>query len=95
MEQIMDKLNITIPLEAQFVLRKVEIETEDMSKEDLRSYVWNLVFQRILERQAITQILKDENICISFDSPTDEDIAEMMELTEQVEDGEDPFQFLS
>lgn len=91
----MDKLNITIPLEAQFVLRKVEIETEDMSKEDLRSYVWNLVFQRILERQAITQILKDENICISFDSPTDEDIAEMMELTEQVEDGEDPFQFLS
>lgn len=91
----MEKLNITIPLEAQFVLRRVELETENMDKEELRSYVWNLVFQRILERQAITQILKDENISITFDMPTDNDIAEMLELAEQVEEGDDPFDFLT
>lgn len=91
----MDKLNITIPLEAQFLLRKVEVETESMSKDELRACVINLTFQRILERQAITQILKDENITIAFDMPSDQDIMEMLEMTESVEDGEDPFGYFA
>lgn len=94
----MDKMSITLPLEAQFTIRRVEMEVEDMSKEELQSLVVHLTFQRILERAAITQLLKEENLNIQFDLPTDDEMEEMMDCVGEMEDGEegsDPFDFFN
>lgn len=94
----MENMSITLPLEAQFTIRRVELEVEDMSKEELQSLVVHLTFQRILERAAITQLLKEENINIQFDLPTEEDIEEMLEYVEGMGEGDedqDPFDFFT
>jgi uncharacterized protein involved in tellurium resistance len=91
----MDKLNITLPLEAQFTLRRVEMEVEGMSKDELKSLVINLTWQRILERSAITQVLKEENIDIHFDFPTEDEIMEMLDMAESGDESDDPFDFFA
>jgi hypothetical protein len=91
----MENMNIQLPLEAQFTLKKVELAAENMTMEELKATVVNLTWQRILERAAIVEVLKEENINIAFDMPTNDELEEILEMAEDMDDGADPFDFFT
>jgi hypothetical protein len=82
-----------IPLHLELSLRKAELAAQEMTWDQLFCCFLNLYKQRILELQAIKDMLQNENIEIEFDLPTDLEICEFMEMFgngfEDVEDDDD------
>ena len=92
MDSIPEPQEFTLPLELQFSMRKAEIQAQDMTWEELHAALLNLYYQRLLEWQAIKEIMDSENIQIDFDVPTDLELAELAACTMPEDDEEDPFE---
>tara|TARA_B100001939_G_C16811402_1_gene560163 strand:+ start:589 stop:879 length:291 start_codon:yes stop_codon:yes gene_type:complete len=94
MDSIPEPQEFTLPLELQFSMRKAEIQAQDMTWEELHSALLNLYHQRLLEWQAIKEIMDSENIKIDFDVPTELELAELAACMMQDDDDEedDPFE---
>jgi hypothetical protein len=85
-------LSIEVPLEDKFYLRKTEVAIKNLSKEELEQVHLRLVWQQMMERKALSMVLKQNNIEIAFDVPSEECFDEMEALCS--EDNDDPFEFL-
>lgn len=85
-----ESVQIELPLEARFQLRKIEVEVKEMKREELEQAYLRLVWQQMMERKALAAVLKENNIEIAFDPPSDDIESEIEELCE---DGDDPFNF--
>jgi hypothetical protein len=93
MENTPEPQEFVLPLELQFSMRKAEIQAKDMTWEELHSALLTLYYQRLLEWQAVKEIMDNENIQIDFDVPTDLELAELAAcVAPEEEDGEDPFE---
>lgn len=77
MENSVEPKELELPLELQFSMRKAELASEEMTWEELRYALLNLYHQRLMEWQAVKEIMASENITIDWDHPTD---LELMEL---------------
>jgi hypothetical protein len=74
----------------QFALRKAEIEAKELTWDQMLVALLNLYHQRLLEIQAIKDLMAEENIDIEFDVPTE---VEMIQLLAGYElDEDDGFQ---
>ncbi len=58
-------------------MRKAELQAQEMTWEELHAALLNLYYQRMMEWQAVKEILADENIQLDFDVPTDLELAEL------------------
>lgn len=98
MERSAEPQALELPLELQFAMRKAEIQSEEMTWDELRHALLNLYYQRLLEWQAVKEIMAGENIQIDFDVPTELELSELAAACfadyEDDED-EDPFQTAS
>jgi hypothetical protein len=80
MERSAEARGFELPLELQFAMRKAEIQSEEMTWDELRIALLNLYHQRLLEWQAVKEILADElelaelaAACFAADYDEDED----------------------
>lgn len=96
MERSVEPRGFELPLELQFAMRKAELQSEEMTWDELRAALLNLYHQRLLEWQAIKEIMADEHIQIDLDVPTDLELAELaaacFAIVDDEDDDEDPFQ---
>lgn len=94
MERSAEPQTFELPLELQFSMRKAEIQSEEMTWDELRFALLNLYHQRLLEWQAVKEILASENIQIDFDVPTELELNELAAacFMQEDDDEEDPFQ---
>jgi hypothetical protein len=82
-----------MPYHLQFALRKAEIEAKELTWDQMLVALLNLYHQRLLEIQAIKDLLAEENIDIEFDVPTE---VEMIQLLAGYDlDEDDGFQELA
>jgi hypothetical protein len=77
MDRSVEPREFELPLELQFSMRKAELQANEMCWEELHAALLNLYYQRLMEWQAVREILADENIELSFDVPTDLELAEL------------------
>jgi len=77
-----------MPLHLQLALRKAELEAQEMTWEELHYSLLTLYRQRLLEIQAIKDMLQDENIELEFDIPTNLELAHLAAMC-QDEDYDD------
>jgi hypothetical protein len=82
-----------MPLHLQLAMRKAEIAANEMTAIELRDTLLNLYHQRLLEMQAIKDLLQDENIELEFGIPTEIELAHlsMAFFSDEDEDDEDEF----
>lgn len=93
MDSTSEPQEFILPLELQFSMRKAEIQAQNMTWEELHAALLNLYHQRLLEWQAVREIMTNENIQIDFDVPTDLELAELAAcIGLEDEDEEDPFE---
>ena len=96
MERSVEPREFELPLELQFAMRKAELQSRDMSWEELRYALLSLYHQRMMEWSAIKDIMASENIEIDWDHPTDLELAELaaacMGDDDEYEEDEDDFQ---
>lgn len=96
MERSVEPRGFELPLELQFAMRKAELQSEEMTWDELRIALLNLYHQRLLEWQAVKELMADENIQLDFDVPTDLELAELaaacFAMADEEEDEDDPFQ---
>lgn len=86
-----DSLQIELPLEDRFKLRKIEINIQELSREDLEREYLQIVWQQMMERKALGTVLKNYNINIIFDSPSDDTEKELEQICQG--DNDEPFDF--
>ena len=97
MERSVEPREFQLPLELQFAMRKAELQSEEMTWEELRFALLSLYHQRLMEWSAIKDIMTSENIEIDWDHPTDLELAELAaacrydDEDEEEEDGLQPF----
>lgn len=77
MERSVEPREFELPLELQFSMRKAEIASQEMTWDELQVALLNLYHQRLMEWQAVKEILAGENIELSFDIPTDLELEEL------------------
>jgi len=77
MERSVEPREFELPLELQFSMRKAELASEEMTWDQLQVALLNLYHQRLMEWQAVKEILAGENIELSFDIPTDLELEEL------------------
>lgn len=77
MEKTVEPREFELPLELQFSMRKAEIASQNMTWEELQCALLNLYHQRMMEWQAIKEIMASENIELDWDQPTDLELAEL------------------
>ena len=77
MEQSASQREFMLPLELQFSIRKAEVASQEMTWDELQVALLNLYHQRLMEWQAVKEILATENIQLDFDIPTDLELAEL------------------
>jgi hypothetical protein len=77
MERSVQPREFELPLELQFSMRKAEVAAQEMTWDQLYSALLNLYHQRLMEWQAVKEIMAGENIAIEFDVPTDLELAEL------------------
>lgn len=97
MERSVEPREFELPLELQFAMRKAEIQSEEMTWDELRVALLNLYHQRLLEWQAVKEIMAGENIQIDLDVPTDLELAELAAAcfgSEDEDEDDDPFQII-
>ena len=90
-----------MPLHLQLAMRKAELASEEMTWDQLRIALLNLYSRRLLEIQAVRDILTGEGVEVEFNIPSDIELQElaiakfMMEidpedLKDELEDDEEP-----
>ena len=68
---------IDMPLHLQLSMRKAELAANDMTWDQLHSALLNLYHKRLVETQAIKDMLSEESIELEFDIPTDIELAQL------------------
>ena len=66
-----------MPLHLQLSMRKAELAARDMTCDQLQAALLNLYHQRLLELQAIKDLMQEEAIDMEFDIPTDLELAQL------------------
>ncbi len=89
MERSVEPQQFELPLELQFAMRKAELQAEEMTWDELYAALLNLYHQRLMEWQAVKEILADENITIDFGQPTDLELAQLAAACIADDDEED------
>ena len=90
-----------MPLHLQLAMRKAELASEEMTWEQLRVALLNLYSRRLLEIQAVRDILTGEGVEVEFNIPSDIELQELAiakfmmeidpeELKDELEDDEEP-----
>ena len=77
MERSSKPREFELPLELQFAMRKADLQSQEMTWEELRFALLTLYHQRMMEWAAIKDIMASENIEIDWDHPTDLELAEL------------------
>ena len=77
-----------LPLHLQLAMRKAELEAQELTWDQLYIALLNLYHQRLLEIQAVKDMLQAENIELEFDIPSDIELAQLA-LTIMVNQDED------
>jgi hypothetical protein len=77
MERSVEPREFELPLELQFAMRKAELQAAEMTWEQLHFALLSLYHQRLMEWEAIRNIMASENIEIDWDHPTDLELAEL------------------
>ena len=77
MERSVQPREFELPLELQFSMRKAEVAAQELTWDELYAALLNLYHQRLMEWQAVKEILADENVELNFDIPTDLELAEL------------------
>ena len=68
---------VDMPLHLQLSMRKAELAANEMTWDQLHAALLNLYHQRLVENQAIRDMLQAEDIEIEFDIPTDLELAQL------------------
>jgi hypothetical protein len=96
MERSVEPREFELPLELQFSMRKAELQSQEMTWDELRYALLSLYHQRMMEWCAIKDLMASENIELDWDAPTDLELAELaaacMDDSELEEDDEDYLQ---
>ena len=86
-----------MPLHLQLAMRKAEIASEEMTWDQMRIALLNLYSRRLMELQAVKDILEGEGVDVEFNIPSDIELQElaiakfMMEMNpDELEEGEEP-----
>lgn len=88
MERSIEPREFELPLELQFSMRKAELVAQEMTWDQLHAALLNLYYQRLMEWQAVKEIMAGENIELDFDIPTDLELEELAACM-AVEDDDD------
>jgi hypothetical protein len=80
-----------LPLHLQLALRKAELEAKELTWDQMYIALLNLYHQRLLEIQAVKDLMQAENIQLEFDIPSDIELAQlaMTLMSRQDDDDED------
>ncbi|HBY66666.1 MAG TPA: hypothetical protein DEG69_02140 [Flavobacteriaceae bacterium] len=79
-----------LPLHLQLALRKAELEAKELTWDQMYIALLNLYHQRLLEIQAVKDLMQAENIQLEFDIPSDIELAQLaMTLMSSQEDEDD------
>jgi len=89
MERSAEPREFELPLELQFSMRKAELAVQEMTWDELQVALLNLYHQRLMEWQAVKEILAGENIQLEFDIPTDLELEELAAACAYYEDDGD------
>jgi hypothetical protein len=89
MERSVEPREFELPLELQFSMRKAEIAVQEMTWDQLQVALLSLYQQRLMEWQAVKEILAGENIELSFDIPTDLELQELAAACMYYEDDDE------
>ena len=86
-----------MPLHLQLAMRKAELASEEMTWDQMRVALLNLYSRRLLELQAVKDILEGEGVDVEFNIPSDIELQElaiakfMMEMNpDELEEDEEP-----
>jgi hypothetical protein len=66
-----------LPLHLQLAMRKAELEAKELTWDQLYIALLNLYHQRLLEIQAVKDMMQAENIELEFDIPSDIELAQL------------------
>lgn len=77
MDRSVEPREFELPLELQFSMRKIEMQAQELVWEELYMAFLNLYYRRLMEWQAIKEIMAGENIEIDWDFPTDLELEEL------------------
>lgn len=89
MDHSVEPREFELPLELQFSMRKAELAAREMTWDELYAAILNLYHQRLMEWQAIKEILAEEKIQIDFDVPTELELEELAAACAYHEDSDD------
>jgi hypothetical protein len=89
MERSVEPREFELPLELQFSMRKAELAAQEMTWDELYAALLNLYHQRMMEWQAVKEILAEENIKLDLDVPTDLELQELAAACAYMDDGEE------
>lgn len=89
MDRSIEPREFELPLELQFSMRKAELAAEEMTWDQLHAALLNLYYQRLMEWQAVKEIMAGENIELDFDIPTDLELAELAQACMSMDDDDD------
>lgn len=86
-----------MPLHMQLAMRKAELAAQEMTWDQLQVVVLNLFGRRLMELQAIKDLLASEGLDVEFNIPSDIELQELAiarlmleEGIDEIEDGEEP-----
>ena len=96
MEDFASLKEMDMPLHLQLSMRKAELAAQEMTWDQLQTALLNLYHQRMLELQAVKDLLQSEEIELEFDIPTDLELTQlaMTMMTQEMDEddeGEHPF----
>lgn len=89
MGQSAETREFEMPLHLQLAMRRAELEAQELTWDQLIVALLNLYHQRLLEIQAIKDMLQEEGIELDFDIPTDVELAQLAIAVSEDEDDDD------
>ncbi len=91
MEDFTSLKEMDLPLHLQLSMRKAELAAQEMTWDQLQVALLNLYHQRMLELQAIKDMLQAEDVEIEFDIPTDLELTQLAisMMSQEMDDEED------
>ena len=66
-----------MPLHLQLAMRKAELASEEMTWDQMRVALLNLYSRRLMELQAVKDILEGEGVDVEFNIPSDIELQEL------------------
>jgi len=89
MDEVSSPTEFELPIHLQFAMRRAELEAQEMTWDQLYYALLSLCQQRLLELQAVKDLMADENIELEFDLPTDIELAQLAMICADDSDDEE------